>query len=147
MTAHILDGKATAAEIRRELADRVAKLTVGGARPPGLGTVLVGDDPGSRAHVAGKHRDCSRCPATWTRAPCAAGSAGLITKNMLRPGVAVLDVGITRDDQGRLVGDVHPDAAQVAGWIAPMPGGVGPMTRAMLLANVVEAAERNANTV
>lgn len=65
---------------------------------------------------------------------------------MLRPGAAVLDVGITRTDQG-LVGDVHPDAAQVAGWLAPMPGGVGPMTRAMLLANVVEAAERNANPV
>lgn len=65
---------------------------------------------------------------------------------MLRPGAAVLDVGITRTDHG-LVGDVHPDAASVAGWVAPMPGGVGPMTRAMLLANVVEAAERNANAV
>lgn len=73
----------------------------------------------------------------------AAGSPGLITAEMLRPGAAVLDVGITRTDDG-LVGDVHPDAARVAGWIAPMPGGVGPMTRAMLLANVVEAAERNA---
>ncbi|MBC9731110.1 bifunctional methylenetetrahydrofolate dehydrogenase/methenyltetrahydrofolate cyclohydrolase, partial [Streptomyces sp. TRM68367] len=76
----------------------------------------------------------------------AAGSPGLITKDMLRPGAAVLDVGITRTDHG-LVGDIHPDCAQVAGWLAPMPGGVGPMTRAMLLANVVEAAERNANIV
>ncbi|MFI1169821.1 bifunctional methylenetetrahydrofolate dehydrogenase/methenyltetrahydrofolate cyclohydrolase, partial [Streptomyces sp. NPDC020801] len=74
----------------------------------------------------------------------AAGVPGLITKDMLRPGAAVLDVGITRTEQG-LTGDVHPDAATVAGWLAPMPGGVGPMTRAMLLANVVEAAERNAN--
>lgn len=76
----------------------------------------------------------------------AAGSPGLITADMLRPGAAVLDVGITRTDSG-LVGDIHPGANQVAGWVAPMPGGVGPMTRAMLLANVVEAAERNANTV
>jgi 5,10-methylene-tetrahydrofolate dehydrogenase/methenyl tetrahydrofolate cyclohydrolase len=96
VTAQLLDGKATAAAIRRELAERVAKSTATDGHPPGLGTVL--------------------------------------------------DVGITRTDHG-LVGDVHPDAAQVAGWLAPMPGGVGPMTRAMLLANVVEAAERNANAV
>jgi methylenetetrahydrofolate dehydrogenase (NADP+)/methenyltetrahydrofolate cyclohydrolase len=286
VTAQLLDGKATAAAVRRELAERVAKLTATGARPPGLGTVLVGDDPGSRAYVGGKHRDCAQIgvasirrelPADATQAqveavidelnadpactgyivqlplprhldagavlermdpakdadglhpvslgrltlgveaplPCtprgivellrrydvpingarvcvigrgitvgrplgllltrrsenatvtlchtgtnglawhvreadiviaAAGSPELITKDMLRPGAAVLDVGITRTDHG-LVGDVHPDAASVAGWLAPMPGGVGPMTRAMLLANVVEAAERNANAV
>ncbi|GAB2965430.1 bifunctional methylenetetrahydrofolate dehydrogenase/methenyltetrahydrofolate cyclohydrolase [Streptomyces heilongjiangensis] len=283
-TARTLDGKATAGDIRRALAGRVAGLTAAGGRPPGLGTVLVGDDPGSRAYVAGKHRDCAQVgiaslrrelPADATQRqvedvidelnadpactgyivqlplprhldagavlermdpakdadglhpvnlgrltlgepaplPCtprgivellrrydvpvagarvcvvgrgitvgrplgllltrrsenatvtlchtgttglarhvreaeivvaAAGSPGLITKDMLRPGAAVLDVGITRTDRG-LVGDVHPDAAEVAGWLAPMPGGVGPMTRAMLLANVVEAAERNAN--
>ena len=57
---------------------------------------------------------------------------------MIRPGAAVLDVGITRTDAG-LVGDVHPEVAEVAGYLAPMPGGVGPMTRAMLLSNVVEA--------
>jgi methylenetetrahydrofolate dehydrogenase (NADP+)/methenyltetrahydrofolate cyclohydrolase len=55
----------------------------------------------------------------------------------------VLDVGITRTDAG-LIGDVAPPVVEVAGWLAPMPGGVGPMTRAMLLANVVEAAERAA---
>ena len=63
---------------------------------------------------------------------------------MVKPGAAVLDVGITRTQSG-LVGDVHPDVADVAdvaGWLAPMPGGVGPMTRAMLLTNVVEACER-----
>lgn len=286
MTAQVLDGKATAAKIRRELAERVAKLTANGGRPPGLGTVLVGDDPGSHAYVGGKHRDCAQVgiasirrdlPADATQEqvedvidelnadpactgyivqlplpghldanavlarmdpakdadglhpvnlgrlvlgteaplPCtprgivellrryevplagarvcvigrgitvgrpigllltrrsenatvtlchtgtkglswhvreadiviaAAGSPGLITKDMLRPGAAVLDVGITRTENG-LVGDVHPAAAEVAGWLAPMPGGVGPMTRAMLLANVVEAAERNANAV
>ncbi|MFE2103350.1 MULTISPECIES: bifunctional methylenetetrahydrofolate dehydrogenase/methenyltetrahydrofolate cyclohydrolase [unclassified Streptomyces] len=286
MTAQLLDGRATAAVIRRELAERVAKVTAATGRQPGLGTVLVGDDPGSRAYVAGKHRDCAQAgiaslrrelPADATQQqvedvidelnadpactgyivqlplprhldagavlermdpakdadglhpvnlgrlvlgadaplPCtprgivellrrhevplagarvcvvgrgitvgrpigllltrrsenatvtlchtatkglawhvreadivvaAAGSPGLITADMLRPGAAVLDVGITRTEHG-LVGDVHPQAAQVAGRIAPMPGGVGPMTRAMLLANVVEAAERNANAV
>jgi methylenetetrahydrofolate dehydrogenase (NADP+) / methenyltetrahydrofolate cyclohydrolase len=70
----------------------------------------------------------------------AAGMPGLLTTDMVRPGAAVLDVGITRTDAG-LVGDVSPGVAEVAGWLAPMPGGVGPMTRAMLLANVVEAAE------
>ena len=70
----------------------------------------------------------------------AAGRPGLLTADMVRPGAAVLDVGITRTEAG-LVGDVAPDVAEVAGWVAPMPGGVGPMTRAMLLANVVEAAE------
>jgi methylenetetrahydrofolate dehydrogenase (NADP+) / methenyltetrahydrofolate cyclohydrolase len=73
----------------------------------------------------------------------AAGRPGLLTADMVRPGAAVLDVGITRTEAG-LVGDVAPDVADVAGWLAPMPGGVGPMTRAMLLTNVVEAAERRA---
>ena len=71
----------------------------------------------------------------------AAGVAGLVTAGMVKPGAAVLDVGITRTEAG-LVGDVDPDVAEVAGWLAPMPGGVGPMTRAMLLSNVVESAER-----
>jgi methylenetetrahydrofolate dehydrogenase (NADP+)/methenyltetrahydrofolate cyclohydrolase len=70
----------------------------------------------------------------------AAGQPGLLTPDMVRSGAAVLDVGITRTDAG-LVGDVDPAVAEVAGYLAPMPGGVGPMTRAMLLANVVEAAE------
>jgi methylenetetrahydrofolate dehydrogenase (NADP+) / methenyltetrahydrofolate cyclohydrolase len=280
MTAQILDGKATAAAIRAELAERVAKLVAGGIHP-GLGTVLVGDDPGSHAYVAGKHRDCAEVgvasirrdlPETATQAdveaavaelnadpactgyivqlplpkgldsgrvlglmdpdkdadglhptnlgrlvlgepaplPCtprgivellrrygvpiagaevvvigrgvtvgrplgllltrksenatvtlchtgtrdlaahvrgadivvaAAGVAGLITADMVKPGAAVLDVGITRTDAG-LAGDVDPGVREVAGFLAPMPGGVGPMTRAMLLANVVEAAER-----
>jgi methylenetetrahydrofolate dehydrogenase (NADP+)/methenyltetrahydrofolate cyclohydrolase len=60
---------------------------------------------------------------------------------MVKPGAAVIDVGITRTDAG-LVGDVAADVAVVAGWLAPMPGGVGPMTRAMLLTNIVEAAEQ-----
>jgi methylenetetrahydrofolate dehydrogenase (NADP+)/methenyltetrahydrofolate cyclohydrolase len=279
MTAQILDGKATAAEIRKELAGRVAALAEWGVRP-GLGTVLVGDDPGSRAYVNGKHRDCAEVGITSIRRelpadatqrqvemvvaelnadpactgylvqlplpggidanqilglidpakdadglhplnlgrlvlgqpgplPCtprgivellrryevpiagadvtvigrgitvgrtlgllltrrsenatvtlchtgtkdlaahtrkadivvvAAGRPGLLTPDMIRPGASVLDVGITRTEAG-LAGDVAPEVREVAGYLAPMPGGVGPMTRAMLLANVVDAAE------
>ncbi|MGH3997244.1 MAG: bifunctional methylenetetrahydrofolate dehydrogenase/methenyltetrahydrofolate cyclohydrolase, partial [Pseudonocardiaceae bacterium] len=72
---------------------------------------------------------------------CAAGRPGLITAGMVKPGAAVVDVGISRTDAG-LVGDVDSAVTDVAGYLAPVPGGVGPMTRAMLLANVVEAAER-----
>ena len=280
MSASILDGKATAAEVKADLKERVAALAARGITP-GLGTILVGDDPGSRAYVAGKHRDCAQVgvasirrdlPASATQAeveeavaelnadpactgyivqlplpsgldekrvlnlidpakdadglhpvnlgklvlgeeaplPCtprgivallrrygveiagaevtvigrgitvgralgllltrrsenatvtlchtgtkdlalhtraadivvvAAGRAGLLTADMVKPGAAVLDVGITRTEAG-LAGDVAPEVASVAGWIAPMPGGVGPMTRAMLITNVVEAAER-----
>ena len=279
MTAQVLDGRATAAAIKAELKERVAALAAAG-QVPGLGTVLVGDDPGSRAYVNGKHRDSlevgiasirRELPADASQAqveavvdelnanpectgylvqlplppgldalailhrvdpakdadglhpvnlgklvlgepgplPCtprgivellrrydvpiagaeatvigrgitvgrslgllltrrsenatvtlchtgtrdlaghtrradivvvAAGRPGLLTPDMVRPGAAVLDVGITRTEAG-LVGDVAPGVAEVAGYLAPMPGGVGPMTRAMLLANVVEAAE------
>ncbi len=72
----------------------------------------------------------------------AAGVPGFVTPEWVKPGAAVLDVGITRTEAG-LVGDVDPTVADVAGYLAPMPGGVGPMTRAMLLANVVAAAERS----
>jgi methylenetetrahydrofolate dehydrogenase (NADP+)/methenyltetrahydrofolate cyclohydrolase len=280
VSATILDGKATAAAVKLDLAVTVADLRAGGV-VPGLGTVLVGDDPGSRAYVAGKHRDCAEVgiesirvdlPDTASQAdvlaavrelnadpactgyivqlplpkgldanavlevmdpakdadglhpvnlgrlvlgspaplPCtprgivellrrydvpingaevcvlgrgvtvgrplgllltrksenatvtlchtgtrdiaaharradiivaAAGVPHLITADLVKPGAAVLDVGITRTADG-LVGDVHPDVREVAGFLAPMPGGVGPMTRAMLLANVVEAAAR-----
>ena len=280
MTAVILDGKATAAAIKEDLAKRVAALARAGI-VPGLGTVLVGDDPGSHAYVAGKHRDSVQVgiasirrdlPADATQEqveavidelnadpactgyivqlplpagldahrvlnrmdpakdadglhpvslgrlvlgepgplPCtprgivellrrydvpiagadvtvigrgitvgralgllltrrsenatvtlthtgtkdlpghtrradivvvAAGLPGLLTADMVKPGAAVLDVGITRTEAG-LVGDVAPEVAEVAGYLAPMPGGVGPMTRAMLLANVVDAAEQ-----
>ena len=282
MSATILDGKATAAAVKSELAVRVAALAERGI-VPGLGTVLVGDDPGSRAYVAGKHRDCAEVgiasirvdlPASASQTevlavvadlnadpactgyivqlplpggldanavlaamdpakdadglhpmnlgrlvlgapgplPCtprgivellrrydvpingahvvvigrgvtvgrplgllltrksenatvtlchtgtrdlatltrqadivvaAAGNPGLITADMLTAGVAALDVGITRTEAG-LVGDLAPDVREVAAFVAPMPGGVGPMTRAMLLVNVVEAAERAA---
>ena len=71
----------------------------------------------------------------------AAGVPGIITPGMVKPGAAVLDVGVSHVD-GKLVGDVAPGVEEVAGWLSPNPGGVGPMTRAMLVTNVVEAAER-----
>ena len=70
----------------------------------------------------------------------AAGVPGIITGDMVKPGAAVLDVGVSRVD-GKLAGDVDPSVYDVAAWISPNPGGVGPMTRAMLLSNVVERAE------
>jgi methylenetetrahydrofolate dehydrogenase (NADP+)/methenyltetrahydrofolate cyclohydrolase len=289
MTAITLDGVATATAIKGELAERIAALRARGI-VPGLGTLLVGDDPGSLSYVAGKHRDCAEVgiesirvdlPATASAAdvraaiadlnaspavsgyivqlplpkgldenamlelidpdkdadglhptnlgrlvlgvegelhsplPCtpaglvellrrhdvpiagrhvtivgrgltvgrplglvftrkgidatvtlthsrtidlpaevrradivvaALGVPHFIQPDWVKPGAAVLDVGVTRvgmseSGRARLHGDVHPDVAEVAGWLSPNPGGVGPMTRAMLLQNVVQLAE------
>ena len=79
----------------------------------------------------------------------AAGSAGIVTADMVAPGAVVLDVGVSRavdpaTGKGRIAGDVADGVDEVAAWLSPNPGGVGPMTRALLLANVVEAAERRA---
>ena len=280
MSAQILDGKALAASIKQDLAARTVALKAKGITP-GLGTVLVGDDPGSHSYVGGKHRDCQEVginsirvdlPADATQAdvlaairdlnnakectgyivqlplprgidtqvileaidpakdadglhpmnlgrlvagydaplPCtprgivellnhykvplngaevvvigrgltvgrplgllltrkqenatvtlthtgtkdlaahtrradivvaAIGQAHFLKAEMIKPGAAVLDVGISRTDAG-LLGDVDPGVMDVASFVAPMPGGVGPMTRAMLLMNVVDACER-----
>ena len=278
MTAEKLDGTATAAAIKEELKVRVAALRERGI-VPGLGTVLVGDDPGSHWYVSAKHKDCAEIgiesirvdlPATATQAeveaeidrlnadpactgfivqqptgldefallsrvdpdkdvdglhptnlgklvlgeagplPCtpvgaiellrrhgveiagaevvvvgrgitvgrplgllltrrsenatvtlchtgtrdlaahvrqadivvaAAGVPGIITADMVKPGAAVLDVGVSRVD-GKVTGDVAPGVWDVAGWVSPNPKGVGPMTRAMLLTNIVEIAEK-----
>jgi methylenetetrahydrofolate dehydrogenase (NADP+) / methenyltetrahydrofolate cyclohydrolase len=280
MTAQKLDGSATAAAIKEELKARVADLVRQGIRP-GLGTILVGDDPGSRWYVNGKHKDCAEVgiesiridlPASATQVeiedavrtlnedpactgyivqlplpkgvdenrvlglidpakdadglhptnlgwlvlgevaplPCtpygivellrrhdvelngaevvvvgrgvtvgrplgllltrrsenatvtlchtgtrdlaahtrradivvaAAGVPGIITGDMVKPGAALLDVGVSRVD-GKLAGDLAPDVWDVAGWVSPNPGGVGPMTRAMLLSNIVSNAEK-----
>jgi methylenetetrahydrofolate dehydrogenase (NADP+)/methenyltetrahydrofolate cyclohydrolase len=64
----------------------------------------------------------------------------MVTAEMIKPGAAVVDVGVSRVE-GKLVGDVHPDVWEVAGYVSPNPGGVGPLTRAFLLTNVVELAE------
>ncbi len=279
MTAQTLDGAATLAAIKAELTQRVATLKEQGI-VPGLGTVLVGDDPGSHWYVGAKHKDCAEIgitslrrdlPATATQAeveavidelnadpectgflvqqptgldefallsrvdpdkdvdglhpvslgklvlgepgslPCtpvgclellrrhgvelagaevvvvgrgitvgrplgllltrrtenatvtqchtgtrdlaahtrdadivvaAAGVPGIITGDMVKPGAAVLDVGVSRVD-GRIAGDVDASVWDVAGWVSPNPKGVGPMTRAMLLSNIVEIAERS----
>ena len=283
MTAQKLDGTATAAAIKDELKARVAALRERGV-VPGLGTVLVGDDPGSRWYVNGKHKDCAEIgiesirvdlPDTATQAeieghvevlnadpsctgylvqlplptgrdenrvlglvdpakdadglhptnlgwlvlgnpaplPCtpagivellrrhdveiagaevvvvgrgvtvgrplgllltrrsenatvtlchtgtrdlaahvrtadivvaAAGVPGIITGEMVKPGAAVLDVGVSRVD-GKLAGDVADEVWEQAAWVSPNPGGVGPMTRAMLLSNIVAIAEQAAD--
>jgi methylenetetrahydrofolate dehydrogenase (NADP+)/methenyltetrahydrofolate cyclohydrolase len=72
----------------------------------------------------------------------AAGVPHMVTAEMVRPGAAVVDVGVSRDETGKLVGDVAPEVWEVAGHVSPNPGGVGLLTRAFLLANVVELAER-----
>ncbi|MGN6634898.1 MAG: bifunctional methylenetetrahydrofolate dehydrogenase/methenyltetrahydrofolate cyclohydrolase [Oryzihumus sp.] len=78
----------------------------------------------------------------------AAGVPSIVTADMVKPGAAVLDVGVSRvpdpDGRPKVAGDVDAGVAEVAGWLTPNPGGVGPMTRACLLTNVVEAAERQA---
>ena len=75
----------------------------------------------------------------------AVGKRNVLTADMVRPGAVVIDVGMNRDDAGKLCGDVDFEGVrQVAGWITPVPGGVGPMTRATLLVNTLEAAERSA---
>jgi len=280
MTATILDGKALAATIKGQLAARVTALKANGSAP-GLGTVLVGDDPGSISYVAGKHRDCQEVGINSIRVdlkadasqadvlaaikdlnnakectgyivqlplpkgintqvilesidpakdadglhpinlgrlvsgfdaplPCtprgivelinhykiplagaevvvigrgltvgrplgllltrkqenatvtlthtgtkdllshtkradiviaAIGSAHFLKASDVKQGAVVIDVGISRTSTG-LLGDVDPGVMEVASFVAPMPGGVGPMTRAMLLQNVVEACER-----
>ena len=289
MTAIRLDGLATAKAIKAELAERVVALKQQGIRP-GLGTLLVGDDPGSHSYVSGKHRDCAEVgvesiridlPQTASAAdvraairdlneakdctgyivqlplpvgidtnemlelidpakdadglhptnlgrlvlgvsgeltsplPCtpagivelltrygvetrgaevavigrgvtvgrplgllmtrkgidstvtllhsasrdlehavkradivvaALGVAHFVQSEWIKPGAAVLDVGITRvegeDGKAKLVGDVAPGVEEIAGWLSPNPGGVGPMTRAMLVKNVVDSASR-----
>ena len=88
-------------------------------------------------------RDLAAHTRTADVVVAAAGVPGLITPEMVKPGAAVLDVGVSRVD-GKIAGDVDPRVAEVAGFLAPNPGGVGPMTRSMLLANVVQAAEQAA---
>jgi methylenetetrahydrofolate dehydrogenase (NADP+)/methenyltetrahydrofolate cyclohydrolase len=114
-------------------------LTVG--RP--LGLLL--SQQGSDATVTTTHTKTKDLISHTKRADiviAAIGSAHFLTSEMIKPGAVVLDVGITRTSSG-LQGDVHPDVVNVASAFAPMPGGVGPMTRAMLLSNVVEMAQIN----
>jgi methylenetetrahydrofolate dehydrogenase (NADP+)/methenyltetrahydrofolate cyclohydrolase len=114
-------------------------LTVG--RP--LGLLL--SQRGSDATVTTTHTKTKDLISHTKRADiviAAIGNAHFLTPEMIKPGAVVLDVGITRTNSG-LQGDVHPDVVNIASAFAPMPGGVGPMTRAMLLSNVVEMAQNN----
>jgi len=111
-----------------------------------LAMLLSLKEPNANATVTQCHTGTRDIPALTRQADIlvvAIGRAGFVTPDMVKPGAAVLDVGITRTDAG-LVGDVAPEVRDVAGWLAPMPGGVGPMTIALLLRNAVEAAERRA---
>ncbi|WP_300681399.1 bifunctional methylenetetrahydrofolate dehydrogenase/methenyltetrahydrofolate cyclohydrolase [Nocardioides sp.] len=87
-------------------------------------------------------RDLAAHTRTADIVVAAAGVPHMITGDMIKPGAALLDVGVSRVD-GKVTGDLAPDVWDVAGWVSPNPGGVGPMTRAMLLANVVGAAEKS----
>ncbi len=111
-----------------------------------LAMLLSLKEPNANATVTQCHTGSRDIPSLTRQADIlvvAVGRAGFVTPEMVKPGAAVLDVGITRTDAG-LVGDVAPEVREVAGWLAPMPGGVGPMTVALLLRNAVEAAERRA---
>jgi methylenetetrahydrofolate dehydrogenase (NADP+)/methenyltetrahydrofolate cyclohydrolase len=120
-------------------------LTVG--RPLGLLLTRKGVD----ATVTLAHSRTTDLAAEVRRADIVVAAVGvphLIRADWVKPGAAVLDVGVTRvgttaSGRAKLAGDVHPDVAEVAGWLSPNPGGAGPMTRAMLLQNVVSAAERS----
>ena len=121
-------------------------LTVG--RPLGLVFTRKGVD----ATVTLTHSRTADIAAEVARADIVVAAVGVphfVKPEWVKPGAAVLDVGVTRvgtteSGRARLAGDVHPDVAEVAGWLSPNPGGVGPMTRAMLISNVVDAAERAA---
>jgi methylenetetrahydrofolate dehydrogenase (NADP+) / methenyltetrahydrofolate cyclohydrolase len=112
-----------------------------------LSILLSTKAPGLNATVTLCHTG-TRDIGAFTRAAdvvvVAAGHRNALTADMISPGAVVIDVGINRDDAGKLVGDVHPSVAEIAGAITPVPGGVGPMTRAMLMYNTVAAAEAGA---
>ena len=111
-----------------------------------LAMLLSLKEPNANATVTQCHTGTRDLPSYTKEADIlvvAVGRAGFVTPEMVKPGAAVLDVGITRTEAG-LVGDVAPEVRDVAGHLAPMPGGVGPMTIALLLRNAVEAAERRA---
>lgn len=111
-----------------------------------LAMLLSLKEDGGNATVTQCHTGTTGLPDYTRKADilvAAAGKPGMITPDMVRPGAAVVDIGISRTDDG-IAGDVAPEVVDVAGWLAPVPGGVGPMTIAMLLRNTVERAERRA---
>src|ERR671936_180876 len=152
MAATPLDGRALAAKVRARVKEEVAGL--GGLK---LATVLVGDDPASHRYIALKHKAAEevgiepldlRLPADIPEEELldvlhvlnvATGVAGIVDPEMVKQGAAVVDVGQNQTEAG-LVGDVDPGVSERAAFLTPVPGGVGPMTIAMLLENTVLAA-------
>jgi len=130
-----------------------------GCQPRGKHAVVIG-----RSNIVGKPMAMMLLQASATVTVChsatpdlavhtrqadivvaAVGKRNVLTADMVKPGAVIIDVGMNRDDAGKLCGDVDfAGVKEVAGWITPVPGGVGPMTRAMLLVNTIEAAERAA---
>mgnify|MGYP000934247544 CR=1 FL=1 len=112
-----------------------------------LANMLIQKSPMGNATVTVCHtrtKDMARFTRQADIVIAAAGGPNTVTADMVKPGAVVLDVGMNRDDAGKLCGDVdYGPCAEVAGWITPVPGGVGPMTITMLLVNTIEAAERN----
>ena len=161
MTATIIDGKAIAQELRANIATAAAKLAKENGIVPGLAVVLVGNDPASEVYVKSKSKAVidagmksfdHKLPDDTSQADllfAAVGRAEMVRGDWVKPGATVIDVGINRvagpDGKNRIVGDVaFAEASEVAGAITPVPGGVGPMTIAMLLANTVQSAKRRA---
>src|SRR5436305_73450 len=132
MTATLMKGKPLADRIRAEVAEEVRALG-----HVGLVTVLVGDDPASEVYIRLKHKAATEAgfDATDLRG-AAVGVPALVSPDMVKERAVVVDVGMNRTDAG-LVGDVDPGALDVAAYMTPVPGGVGPMTIACLLENAV----------
>src|SRR5437764_27123 len=147
MTAQLIDGNALAKKIRAEVAERASALAARG-RNPGLAVILVGDDHSLQANATvtvchSGTADIGQHTRMADVVVAAVGRRKVLTADMVKPGAVIIDVGMNRNDDGKLCGDVDfAGVSQVAGWITPVPGGVGPMTRAMLLVNTLEAAER-----
>jgi methylenetetrahydrofolate dehydrogenase (NADP+)/methenyltetrahydrofolate cyclohydrolase len=111
-----------------------------------LAMLLSLKEPNGNATVTQCHTRTQFLPEFTKQADilvAAAGRAGLVTADMVKPGAAVVDVGISRSETG-IAGDVHADVREVAGWVAPVPGGVGPLTITMLMRSTIEAAEARA---
>jgi methylenetetrahydrofolate dehydrogenase (NADP+)/methenyltetrahydrofolate cyclohydrolase len=111
-----------------------------------LAMLLSLKEPNGNATVTQCHTRTQFLPEFTRQADilvAAAGRAGMITADMVKPGAAVIDVGVSRSDTG-IAGDVAPDVRDVAGWLSPVPGGVGPMTIVMLMRSTIELAEQRA---
>ena len=132
MTAKVIDGKAFAANVRAQVAEHVARLREENGLQPGLAVVLVGEDPASKVYVKNKHASTVEVgmASFEHRLDASTGEAELL---------ALIDIGINRVD-GKTVGDADfASCKDVAGWITPVPGGVGPVTVAILMKNAVLA--------